>query len=299
MPKITESLTKQQKEVISLLTKDYKTPKQVAIIRKTSVRAVYKTINKLIKKGLLKRIDTGTYEACEPPTSAGVTLTRPTTNLHALEIKFPILKGKITGKGWKIKNRLNNWVPQHTQIDNLGGLTLRNNNNKSLTVQAHTRDIKDLAEVDNLCFKIKAYIHNYFRKQGVYLDVFNAEVKNLNLATEDTKAKGMLRKGEKITLDLNKGAQKIFNKDNIRAKAWLDGSPFEFSAETNDIEWKKEYLSMPFRIKNLFDYLTKLTNTTELFMTHYTSHIPYIQESKKLMQKLNKQINQKRLKEWF
>ena len=47
-------LTTQQKEVYDLLTKEFLTPSKIAVIRGTSVQAVYKTITKLRQKGMLK-----------------------------------------------------------------------------------------------------------------------------------------------------------------------------------------------------------------------------------------------------
>lgn len=191
------------------------------------------------------------------------------TNLHALEIKFPILSGEVKDKSWEIKNKLNNWLPKYKGLDSLGGLTIRNNNNKTITVFAKSRNIKNLEEVDNLAFKIRAYIYEYFKsKHNVELDVFNCETKNLNLATEDRQSECMIKKGEKFELNLNKTAEKVFEKDNIKAKAWIDGSPFSFSAETNDKEWKRAYLTMPFIIMGLSNSMPAIQEYTKQIMLH-------------------------------
>lgn len=176
---------------------------------------------------------------------------KPFTNLHAFQINFPILEGKIDDSEWQVKEKLNNWNPTYFTKEILGGITIKNNNNKSLTVWLKSRNLTNLNEVYDLAFKIRAYIYEYFKKQGVILDPFNCETKNLDLATEDKNSEGMLNKGEKFKLNLNKKSEKIFPKDNIDASAWLDGSPFSFTAETNDLEWKREYLRMPFSIRDL------------------------------------------------
>jgi len=49
------NLSKHQREILNMLTIDYETPKRIALRRKTSVQAVYKTINKLIEKGYITR----------------------------------------------------------------------------------------------------------------------------------------------------------------------------------------------------------------------------------------------------
>ena len=49
----SQKLSSQQSEILYLLTKEYLTPKKIAIKRGTHISAVYKIINKLKKKGAL------------------------------------------------------------------------------------------------------------------------------------------------------------------------------------------------------------------------------------------------------
>jgi hypothetical protein len=145
--------------------------------------------------------------------------------------------------------------------------------------------------VDNLAFKLKTFVYEYFKKEGVTLDVFNCETKNLNLATEDREASGMLRKGEKFELDLMKKAEKIFPKDKIDGKAWIDGSPFDFSAETNDKEWKREYLSMPFRILQMFSLMETMTGKLLFMAENQASHAAAIKELHRMAKNINDRMN--------
>ncbi len=215
--------------------------------------------------------------------------TRPTTNLHALQIYIPILSGKINDFDWEVKEKLNNWTPKYKKLDILGGLTIKNNNNKSISLFAHTRDIKDLKEIDNLTINIVNWAYNLFRKSfNVILDIMAAEVKVLHIATEDKESEDMLKKGERFELDLNKKAEKILPKDKMDAKAWLDGSPFKFTAETNDKEWKRAYLDMPFGMQNsvqLLNYIAK----------NYASHVGVVEKLNKLLDepKVKKHIKKK------
>jgi hypothetical protein len=227
--------------------------------------------------------------------------TRPTTNLHALQINIPILSGEIKGSDWIIKEELRNWTPKYKKFSELGGLTIKNNNNKSISIFAHTRDIKDLKEIDNLVLNIRNWANGLFwRDFGVRLDIFNAEVKNLNIATEDKESEGMQKKGEKFELDLDKKAEKILSKDKIDAKAWIDGSPFDFSAETNDKEWKRAYLNMPFSMQNTLQAVHYIAK-------NYASHVGIVEELHKLLRspKVRKHIKEKtksdqtRLKEFI
>lgn len=244
--------------------------KQLGIIERNNNKNVYmgwKLLKILSKEELEKEVKVKTKRG-KSKISLG-TSERPITNLHALQIKFPILSGTIKDKDWETKEKLKNWIPKYTKLSELGGLRVKNNNNKSITIWAEQRNIKNLNEVHNLAYQIRTYIYNYFKlKHNVILDHLNAEVKNLDLATEDKNSESMRGKGEKFSLDLGKQAQKIFNNDNYKAKAWIDGTPFNFSAETNDLDWKREYLNMPFNIKHLIYSLPALEEYNKNLMLH-------------------------------
>ncbi len=266
-------------------------------------------IKRLKEKGVIKKIGYGVWQVNDKElfefkrqvkvSSLRSRVDKPTTNLHALNIKIPILKGKIRDSDWELKEKLNNWLPKYKKLDILGGLTIKNNNNRSISIFVKSRNIKDLGEVDNLSFKIRAYINEYMRLRGVILDIFNAETKNLNLATQDKESESMIRKGEKFELDLMKKAERIFPKDDINAKAWIDGSPFKFTAETNDKEWKREYLSMPFRILNMFSLMESMTKNMAYVAENYKSHVGVVEEAHKIFKKINKQLKQSSLRKWL
>ncbi len=259
-------------------------------------------LNYLKNNGIIKKLGYGTWEVVKKSWLGTIeeNIDKPITNLHALQIKFPILKGKIYDKDWQVKEKLNNWIPKYKEDLRLGGLTIKNNNNKSITVFAKARNIERLEDAYNLTFKIKAYITDYFKKEGVILDVFNCQVKNIHLETQDKKAEGMLRnKADKFTLDLNKKSEKIFPMDNINAKSWIDGSPFKFSAGTNDLEWKRWYLSMPFMIRDSMEVLNSMAHNLAYVAENYKSHVGMVEEGHKLFKKINKRLDQKKLKEFI
>lgn len=209
-------------------------------------------IDYLKDNGFIAKVGYGTWEVRKKYEDSSLGTTKPITNLHALQISFPILSGKVNDSDWDIKEKLNHWLPKYTSLKALGGLTIKNNNNKSITVWAKSRDIKTLDEIDNLSYQIRDYIPLYFQsKHNVELDKYNCQVKNLDIATEDKHSEGMRKKGEKFVLKFDKEASKIFPKDNMQSKALIDGSPFKFSAETNDKDWKKAYLNMPFNIEEV------------------------------------------------
>jgi hypothetical protein len=268
-------------------------------------------VSQLKRRGVIRRIGygvwalNGNYDILKRQVkkfSVGTKAEKPTTNLHALNINFPIISGTVKDYDWQIKEKLNNWIPKYKGLNILGGLTIKNNNGKSITVFARTRDIDKLEDIDTLAIKIRSYVCEYFRNQGVILDYFNTETKNMHIATEDTKSESMLRKGEKIELNLNKKAEKIFPKDDIDAKAWIDGSPFQFTAETNDKEWKRWYLSMPVFIKDQFGLLNTITNNMVIMndkinyiAENYASHTGMVEEGLNVFKSLNKKLSQKKI----
>ncbi len=279
-------------------------PKDICFKLNISKQNLQYYLNYLKENGFIRKLGYGVWEVVKT-FSLGLK-DKPTTNLHALQIRIPILKGRIRDNDWQIKNKLNNWLPKYKNFNIMGGIGIRNNNNKSLTIWAKTRDIKDLNEVDNLAFKMRAFVYEYFKKEDVILDIFNAETKNLNLATEDKDAKGLNRKGEKFELNLLKKAEKIFPKDNIDAKAWIDSSPKPFTAETNDKEWKRWYLSMPFMIRDSMDVLNSMAHNLAYVAENYKSHVGMVKqgtevnkESLKLFKKINRILSQKKLNGWF
>lgn len=241
-------------------------------------------IKQLKQKGFLEKKGYGTWALKKDVKKFSLGTTRPITNLHALQIRFPILKGKIADSDWKIKEKLKNWLPKYKNLDILEGLTIKNNNNKSITIWAKSRNLSSLNEVNVLSYKIMSFAHQYFmNKYNVILDVFNCETKNLDLGTEDKHSKSMLRKGEKFTLNLNKKSEKIFPKDNIDAKAWIDGTPFDFTAETNDLEWKRAYLSMPLMMQDIFKSVYYIAK-------NYESHVKIVEKASKVMGKLDRKL---------
>ena len=285
--------------VFNLIKSGERLPGICKILKISKQNLKYYT-DKLKAGGHIVRVGYGVWEVKKEVKtfSLGSRVEKPITNLHALQINIPIIKGKITEE-WQTKEKLKNWTPKYKSLEILGGLTIKNNNNKSITIFAKSRNILTLDEVDNLAFKIKAYINEYMRLRGVALDVFNAQTKNLNLATEDKASESMLRKGEKFELDLMKRAEQIFPKDNINAKAWIDGSPFKFTTESNDKDWKREYLSMPFSIREMLGIQRLMAESISYVAENYKAHVGMVEEGHKIFKKLNKKLSQKNLGKWL
>ncbi len=278
--------------VVSLLSKGLNLS-QISKKLKVSKAYISKVIRPLKAKGAIIKKGYGVWEVNNKLTNLSLRLRdgKPQVNLHALQIKFPILEGEIKDKTWKVKNKLNNWIPKYKNLIVLGGLTLRNNNNKSITVFTKSRGIKDwtLEEIDVLARKIQVYIPQFFLKEyGMILDNINCKTSNLNIATEDKHSESMQRKGEKFELKFDKYAEKIFPQDKIKSKAWIDGSPFKFSAETNDKNWKREYLRMPFTIRDLTQLNLNFNHNLELYNKNIVLHLKVLKKIGKAIERLGK-----------
>lgn len=252
-------------------------PSQITKKLNISKQSLYYYTQILKNEGFISMRSKGVWEIVKKISLGTSEVKKPFTNLHALQINFPILEGIIKDEDWEIKERLNHWLPKYTSLEALGGLRIKNNNNKSITVWALPRNIKSLEEIDNLAHQIRDYVYIYFKtKHQVELDKYNCETKNLDIATEDKTSEGMLKKGEKFKVNFNKKAEKIFKNDKIDSSAWIDGSPFNFTAETNDKEWKREYLNMPFNIQ-------KLMSGVMYIAENYKSHIGVVEKLNKIL----------------
>lgn len=266
--------------------KDGKSPFAISKQLNISKQKVHYYTKILKERGFIDKHSNGNWFVKVKDFSLG---TRPTTNLHALQIHIPILSGSINADDWEIKEELKNWTPKYKKLGILGGLTLKNNNNKSVSIFVHSRDLNDLKEIDALAFDVRNWAVEFFKKEySVILDLFAAEVKSLHIATSDQNSEGMNSKGERFELDLDKKAAKVFPKDKINAKAWIDPTPFSFTAETNDKDWKKAYLSAPFAIQEIREisgYIAK----------NYASHIGVVEKLNLLLDSpiVKKHIKQK------
>lgn len=265
-----------------------KSPSFIKNDLKISKQKVYYYTKQLKQMGFIGKHKNGDWFIKVKTFSLGTR--KPHPNLHALHIKIPILSiGNLGVQKWEIREELRNWTPTYKTFTQLGGLTIKNNNNKSISIFVHSREIKDLKEIDVLAYDVRNWALGYFRDTfNTILDIIHTETKTLHLATEDKQSEEMLGKGERFELDLDKKAEKIFPKDKIDGKAWLDGSPFNFTAETNDKEWKREYLSMPFKSREslqLLHYIAK----------NYASHVGIVEKLDKLLtsSKIRKHIVKK------
>jgi len=91
MVKKNKKLSKDQSHVLDLLTSQFLTIKQVAVIRKTSVQAVYKIVRKLKKKGLLYSRSGGFNRGFKKDISTHIKPKQSGIRLHGQEFNIKIL----------------------------------------------------------------------------------------------------------------------------------------------------------------------------------------------------------------
>lgn len=265
-------------------------PAQVAQKIGTSKQNLNRYIQKCKNKGFIKKIGYGVWEVSrqgkqevnkEVNTSALGTLQflKERTNLHALNITIPVLKGVVNleGDGGYKQLPLDGWTPEYKKLSGiLQGVTFKNNNNKSVSVQLWGRDIEKLNEVYGLVFKGLAYATSYFKEKGVVLDPFNARVSSIHISTRAEDLDRVLNKGEKIEVLLNRKAERILPGDREReAKAWMDSSPYN-GVETDDLEYKRNYLMMPERIA----YMEQWTSNIHEYNQNIKLHLDVLREIK-------------------
>ena len=271
--------------------------KNPSFIRKEmgiSKQKLYYYTSSLKKQGIIGKHRNGEWFVKVKNFSIGE---RDKTDLHALNIKFPILSGRLKDSEWEIRNKLKNWTPKYKEFDDFGGITIRNNNNKSISVFLKPRKIdlfKDREVVNKLANRVKTSLCEYFRsKHDVILDSFNAEVKNIHLETYDKFLD--LKKGEMIIVDLGRKSEKIFSKDNIDAKAWGDNSPDPNMHGTNDLLHKKYQLLMPEKTMEILDLVKSVVPSVHYIAQNYASHVGIVEKLNKLLDepKVKKHIKKK------
>lgn len=90
-----ESISENQRDILNLLTKEFLTVKTIAIRKKTSVQAIYKTVNKLKKLGLLggfkkSGFKGGVTPPIKPPSDIKTSM-KNKFRLHAQAFKIKLL----------------------------------------------------------------------------------------------------------------------------------------------------------------------------------------------------------------
>lgn len=252
--------------ILKLLNRG-KNPTQTSKELNLSKQSINHYIRRLKQNGLLSKISYGTWELTqkgreklqELQTSKTLTLGLSDdfkANLHALQIEVPILEGNLTfeEKGFK-GSELRGWIPEYLRISSPLGLTIRNNNSKSITIYLWAREIIRTFDVNSLVIKSVIFVYDYLKTNyNVKINHFEPKVTTLHLSIRNKDLDELFNKGEGFEVFLNRNIKPILPNDKSKeAKAWIDSSPY-LGVETNDIEYKENLIMMPERINKLFNF---------------------------------------------
>jgi len=286
------------------LIKEGKRPSEIQSILKITKQNLQYYINHLKDNEFIKKIGYGTWETIKDfkevkKTSKKVfSLGLKKANLHALNINIPLSEGKIDLKklgGYEVK--INNWIPQYKKIRTLG-ITLRNNNNKSISVFVWSREIFDYLIIPSLCHSIVHTVCSYFKGKGVILDYFAWRVTTLHLMIRNEDLDRVLnhKRGFKIEVLLGRDTERISEKDITReAKAWVDKTPYS-GVKTNDIAYYKNYILMP---ENISKMANQLVPTISSLNHNMKTHISVLKGIEKAFNKFNDRLSQTSLRKWL
>lgn len=215
-------------------------------------------------------------------------------DLHALNIKMPILSGKadFTELGGREIKGFKNWSPQYLKKYQPIELSIRNNNNRSISIFIKSKKIKKLNEVYDIVAVAKMFVFNDLSRRfpDLKLDIVNSETQNINLAKHEKQAEERLKKGDVIKQFFDKDRRKILEKDpNQQSYAMVDTSP-DPSIETNDLDYIYSLIRMPFNIENTQKNLAELTFWTKELARDMNVHKPVLVKNQQTMEE-NKEIN--------
>ena len=165
-------------------------------------------------------------------------------DLHALNIKLPIIEGEINLKAiGGYEQQMNNWMKSYRKLPGLQA-TLQNNNNKSLNIHVWSRKIYDTLQIPALVHTYVMAVTQLMKNHAVLLDHMSFTVTTLHISIPDPVLDKIMNKGLKVEIALGRDAKKISEQDvTQQAKAWVDPSPFK-CIETNDVEFWKNRIMM-------------------------------------------------------
>lgn len=275
--------------IVSLINQGL-APSQICLKLNLSKQTVNYYISRLKNDDLIKKIGYGVWEINQPQyrdyirRSKNSTLGRKEiftsfftsqdfrSNIHALEILIPIGSGSLDlvkdFEGY-LQEGLKGWTPEYKRVLSPLGFTLRNNNNKSVSVFLWSREIPRNFDITGLVTGLVAYVYDLLKKKDVILNIFEAKLKTLHLSVSNKDLDRVFNKGERFEVLLGRACDKVLPKDEEReAKAWVDSSPY-LGVETNDIRYKNNLVLMPERVESLTNDLKPvLADLTVQIKTH-------------------------------
>lgn len=228
------------------------------------------------------------------------------SNLHALQIEIPILNGNldlVKDLDGYAQESLKGWRPQYKRILNPIGFTIKNNNNKSISIYLFSRELPRNVDLTPLLIQTILYTNHILIQKGVKIDYFQARTKTLHFSVRNNDLDKVFNKGESFTVFLKRDCAKLFENDSLReAYAKVDRSPY-LGIETNDIQYKENLIMMPERIERMQEMMMPLLQSLNLnqSLSSIQSQIHKIDDTFLLKDQIN-QLNREdksKLSDWI
>jgi len=212
-----------------------------------------------------------------------------TTRLHALNVKFPILKEK-DGVPWTQEVKLTNWIQKSRPADWDPRIEISLvKKTKCVVACFHTLKSTKPLFISEFMGKIVQgtfYIYAYLNNRGITVDPFNAKIISQHIANESPEYENGVDKTLTVSKKLHRKVGGPFLSD-LEAKAWIDRSEGMLEVETNDLIYEEKLLEMP---ETLYDLKTDLIPIMEDFAKNIRLHLEVQRQTLKTLKKIEDRL---------
>lgn len=218
---------------------------------------------------------------------------RSPINVHALKVKYPIIKDNELAK-WDKEINVNNWVKKYYKIDIPIGITIEKTT-KSIIFHYHTQDLDETDFIDQ--YHDLQLLGEYYGAK-LLKDNFNIEIDPLRRKTLaqhiafNDKELGKTRQKTRFKVRLGVPSQDIYGKElRQEAELFTDGSPYTNTIETNCYERARRRIIMP---ETIADIQEKLIPTLDQLSYNIKLHLNTLEEMNKTLKEMRKDVKNRR-----
>ena len=291
-----DNLSKAQREVLHYIVHDFLTVREVANRRKTTVRAVYKTLKKLRQKGLIQGTKRRGFTSFNAPCSRGGFTTSVAygnkVRLHGQEFNIKIIN----------KTESYDRLRHSKSIIHMDGNTVRLYKNSIEVYCSPLRSFlgKNEQEAERLSL---SYFQGFFAELEHRLNILI--IKGLRTQIKQVNGHYALTENE-LAKDYEKKHQKLKIKDSKDAKTWflIDNSFQLHEAETVHPESSKDDMSKvraffndikahDFLLSDIAKAAYLNAENMKFYAENMKSHVKAVQELEKAVKKLTKVVEKR------
>lgn len=277
------SLTRVEREVLKLLTKDFLTPKQISYSRKCSHQAVYKTIKKLRKKGLL---GTGLQEVAK---TQGTMQPFSKIRLHGQEFNIRIL--------WKDQNYQR--ILKRSNIIFLDNNTVRLYKNSLEVYSGHSFFAEEEQKATSISLD---YWKRFFVRLEAELKIILVKPRSANIKlvkqeyarTDSELSESSIERGERIRVYAEEDGKLCFITDDsfgFKEDETLHPETAKFDRKAVDKQVNDWRLHDPPTNSELAVHVDNVTKNQLVHSENIKTHIKAIQDISKGVSKWNENID--------